>query len=213
MLARVMRGRGVLLVRSCRLRDPLSPWRFSRTHSSADLSKVGASRWLLRGPHRITATTTTAAASAATRASLSNDVLVAPQKVVSRDGSLPGQQIQISERAAWRLKQIYDESGEVLSISVESGGCHGYQYVLKLVLDDAALPADQPGDDEFAASKNTVTYVMPDHGGKILIDGESLRILDGTTLAYTTELIGSSFKITGGNLKSKCGCGTSFDIN
>lgn len=46
----------------------------------------------------------------------------------------------------------------------------------------------------------------------VVIDSDSLALLNGTTLEFQRELIGSSFKIIGGNLKSSCGCGSSFDL-
>lgn len=48
---------------------------------------------------------------------------------------------------------------------------------------------------------------------KVVMDEASLDLLKGSTVDYTTELIGSQFKIVGNpRAKSSCGCGTSFDI-
>lgn len=48
---------------------------------------------------------------------------------------------------------------------------------------------------------------------KVVMDESSLELLKGSTVDYTTELIGSQFKIVGNpRAKSSCGCGTSFDI-
>jgi iron-sulfur cluster assembly 2 len=48
---------------------------------------------------------------------------------------------------------------------------------------------------------------------KVVMDEASLELLKGSTIDYTTELIGSQFKIVGNpRAKSSCGCGTSFDI-
>lgn len=46
----------------------------------------------------------------------------------------------------------------------------------------------------------------------LMIDSNSLSLLNGTTLDFQRELIGSSFKLVGGNMKSSCGCGSSFDL-
>jgi len=53
-----------------------------------------------------------------------------------------------------------------------------------------------------------------EHGeAKVVMDEASLDLLKGSTIDYTTELIGSQFKIVGNpRAKSSCGCGTSFDI-
>jgi iron-sulfur cluster assembly accessory protein len=49
--------------------------------------------------------------------------------------------------------------------------------------------------------------------GKVVIDEASLELLNGSTVDYTMELIGSQFKVTGiPGATSSCGCGTSFDI-
>lgn len=50
-------------------------------------------------------------------------------------------------------------------------------------------------------------------GEKVVIDESSLELLNGSTVDYTMELIGSQFKVTGiPGATSSCGCGTSFDI-
>lgn len=48
---------------------------------------------------------------------------------------------------------------------------------------------------------------------QVVIDQASLELLKGSTVDFTTELIGSQFKIVGNpRATSSCGCGTSFDI-
>jgi len=52
-------------------------------------------------------------------------------------------------------------------------------------------------------------------GGKaeVVLDQPSLELLKGSTVDFTTELIGSQFKIVGNpRATSSCGCGTSFDV-
>lgn len=50
-------------------------------------------------------------------------------------------------------------------------------------------------------------------GAKVVMDEPSLELLKGSRVDYTTELIGSQFKIVGNPAAtSSCGCGTSFDI-
>lgn len=158
----------------------------------------------------------------------SNDVLVTPEKIWNKPENI---NMSISERACHRLNTIHDTSKEILQVKVESGGCHGYQYTLKLIPDVVDMSAweqledgkqdqeavvkedaDDFGDDDGTRPKDNVLYVLPNKKGKVLVDQLSLKILNGTTLIYTTELIGSSFKIINGKLKSKCGCGSSFDL-
>ncbi|KAL8243634.1 hypothetical protein R6Q59_009892 [Mikania micrantha] len=66
--------------------------------------------------------------------------------------------------------------------------------------------------------EDTVFAVEDDTGNgngnaKVVLDESSLELLKGSTVDFTTELIGSQFKIVGNpRATSSCGCGTSFDI-
>ena len=87
-----------------------------------------------------------------------------------------------------------------LRISVESGGCHGFQYLMSLT--DMAK-VDNAEDTVFEGRD----------GAKVVLDEPSLELLKGSKVDYTMELIGSQFKIVDNPLAtSSCGCGTSFDI-
>ena len=59
-------------------------------------------------------------------------------------------------------------------------------------------------------------FVANDGGAgkaEVVMDSASLELLKGSTVDFTTELIGSQFKIVGNpRAKSSCGCGTSFDV-
>ncbi|CCK68599.1 HesB/IscA family protein KNAG_0B01520 [Huiozyma naganishii CBS 8797] len=137
--------------------------------------------------------------------------LVQPRQVLNlADQKL---NLNITQRAANKLSDIYDSSKEYLSIDVESGGCHGYQYNLHLKKEVPTSKAvTEAEDDEFGGrAQDSIVYLL-NPKGKVMIDPQSLKILNNSTLNYTTELIGSSFKIESAALKSKCGCGTSFDV-
>lgn len=57
------------------------------------------------------------------------------------------------------------------------------------------------------------TVFEGEKGAKIVVDEPSLELLNGSTVDYTMELIGSQFVVTGiPGATSSCGCGTSFDI-
>jgi len=111
-----------------------------------------------------------------------------------------------------------------LRIQVESGGCHGFQYLMKLVTLPDSLPegADMAGDDSGAGirSDDTIFTYSPEGSAvvdleapKIILDAPSLELLKGSKVDFTMELIGSQFKIVDNPLAtSSCGCGTSFDI-
>ena len=89
-----------------------------------------------------------------------------------------------------------------LRVTVESGGCHGFQYLMSLT-------------DTSAASETDDTIFQADDGSeaKVIMDEPSLELLKGSKVDFTMELIGSQFKIVGNPAaSSSCGCGTSFDI-
>jgi iron-sulfur cluster assembly accessory protein len=112
--------------------------------------------------------------------------------------------IFLSPRAAHRLSAISASDNNpslALRVSIESGGCHGFQYLMNLVDLSKSPAADE--DTVFEGDKTA----------KVVIDEASLELLNGSTVDYTMELIGSQFKITGiPGATSSCGCGTSFDI-
>lgn len=81
-------------------------------------------------------------------------------------------------------------------VSVESGGCSGFQYKFELV-------SDQPNEDDYIIQKGDV-YV--------LIDKVSLEFIKGSSLAYNEDLNGSYFFIKNPQAASGCGCGNSFSI-
>lgn len=117
-------------------------------------------------------------------------------------------EITITPRASHRLKAIAEKDGNpdlALRVSVESGGCHGFQYLMSLV---NASEADAQEDTVFENEAEGEGY-RP----KVIMDEPSLELLKGSSVDYTMELIGSQFKVTGiPGAKSSCGCGTSFDI-
>ncbi|KAF2107899.1 hypothetical protein BDV96DRAFT_616654 [Lophiotrema nucula] len=117
--------------------------------------------------------------------------------------------ISLSPRAAHRLSKIASADqnpNSALRITIESGGCHGFQYLMNLV-DLNKMPAAE--DDTVFEGPPGVDGMAP----KVVIDESSLELLSGSTVDYTMELIGSQFKVTGiPGATSSCGCGTSFDI-
>lgn len=128
-----------------------------------------------------------------------------------------------------------------LRITVESGGCHGFQYLMSLTTlpplqksastiteetppalntsssDPNTMPSSSPsGKTEkltFNEEDDTVFEAEDGSGARVVLDGPSLELLKGSKIDYTMELIGSQFKIVDNPLAtSSCGCGTSFDI-
>ena len=106
-----------------------------------------------------------------------------------------------------------------LRISVESGGCHGFQYLMSLVtLPEKGTPqwSEVVNEDdsifEFATDEADSSAPLPETP-RIILDEPSLDLLKGSKVDFTMELIGSQFKIVDNPYAtSSCGCGTSFDI-
>ena len=103
----------------------------------------------------------------------------------------------VTGRAAERIARILkDETPEsVLRVSVEGGGCSGFQYMFDLV--DAAAADDA---------------VIERDGAKVLIDPVSMAYLAGSEIDFVDDLIGAAFKIQNPNATASCGCGTSFAL-
>lgn len=135
--------------------------------------------------------------------------------------------MEITPRVAKRLSEIMTKDSNpqlALRIQVESGGCHGFQYLMKLVtlpktLQDAGATG-APEDSEVREDDTIFAYAADGSATaadltapKIVLDGPSLELLKGSKVDFTMELIGSQFKIVDNPLAtSSCGCGTSFDI-
>jgi iron-sulfur cluster assembly accessory protein len=83
----------------------------------------------------------------------------------------------------------------MLRVSVEGGGCSGFQYKFDLV------GASQPDD-----------IVIEKEGAQVLIDPVSLGFLAGSEIDFVDDLIGQSFKVRNPNATASCGCGTSFSV-
>ncbi|KAK2604541.1 hypothetical protein N8I77_007462 [Diaporthe amygdali] len=143
--------------------------------------------------------------------------------------------LDITPRAAKRLTEIMSKDNNphlALRIQVESGGCHGFQYLMSLVTLPESIPtkpaaaaeaSEHPGEGAKSGEvreDDTIFTYTPEEGqpanltgAKIILDQPSLDLLKGSKVDFTMELIGSQFKIVDNPLAtSSCGCGTSFDI-
>src|SRR5256885_14947753 len=105
--------------------------------------------------------------------------------------------VTVSERAARRIGEILgrEPAGTMLRVSVEGGGCSGFQY--KFDMERAQAPDD---------------ILIAQGGARVLIDQVSLGYLSGSEIDFVDDLIGASFRINNPNAKASCGCGTSFTL-
>lgn len=106
--------------------------------------------------------------------------------------------ITITDPAKEKIRDLLAEENNPavkLRVFVQGGGCSGFSY--GFVLDEAQ------NEDDFDF----------DLGGvKVLVDSMSGQYLQGATIDYKEELMGSSFVINNPNAVTTCGCGSSFSV-
>jgi iron-sulfur cluster assembly accessory protein len=105
--------------------------------------------------------------------------------------------VTVTQRAARRIHEILgrESPGTMLRVSVEGGGCSGFQYRFNM---DTSRAADD--------------IVVSHEGATVLIDPISLTYLNGSEIDFVDDLIGASFRVNNPQAKASCGCGTSFSI-
>lgn len=105
--------------------------------------------------------------------------------------------LTLTAAAAERIGKIAARQGKppILRLSVEGGGCSGFQYKFDL--------ADSPEADD------TVSETA---GVKLVVDPVSLDLVAGSTVDFVESLGGASFKVDNPQAAAGCGCGSSFGI-
>jgi len=105
--------------------------------------------------------------------------------------------LTLSPSAASRVAAIAGKQGKpaILRLSVEGGGCSGFQYKFGL--------AEGPDGDDLIAETD---------GVKLVVDPVSLDLVQGCVVDYVESLGGAAFKVENPNAASGCGCGSSFSI-
>ena len=103
----------------------------------------------------------------------------------------------LTDAAAARIAAIAEKQAKpaILRLSVEGGGCSGFQY--RFGLADAA-------DDEDSISENA--------GVKLVVDSISLDLVAGSTVDYVESRGGAAFRVENPQAAAGCGCGSSFGI-
>lgn len=104
--------------------------------------------------------------------------------------------IELTPAAADAVRELLEKkdlNDYALRVFVSGGGCSGFQYGMALEnnIRDSDLIFDQ-------------------HGVKVVVDEMSINYLQGASVDYIDELMGSGFKIENPNALSSCGCGSSF---
>ena len=106
------------------------------------------------------------------------------------------QYVEITEAAAFRVKEMMTHNGEegsFLRVAVNGGGCSGLTYGLG-----------------FEEKQSEEDHLLSQHGIQIVVSKEDAAILEGTKVDYKESLMGGGFTIENPNAIASCGCGTSF---
>lgn len=106
--------------------------------------------------------------------------------------------IQLTPNAIGKVKEILgaqEPAPAGLRIAVVGGGCSGFSY--SMAFENAPGMLDKTYDFE---------------GLKVFIDQASILYLDGAQVDYVETMEGSGFKFNNPQVKSTCGCGSSFNV-
>jgi iron-sulfur cluster assembly accessory protein len=110
----------------------------------------------------------------------------------------PESMVLITPTAALKVNEIRNaeaiEANMALRLRVVGGGCAGFSYDLYF---------DEPAE---------VDRQVEIQGVKVVVDEMSLMYLVGTEIDYVEGLQGAGFKFNNPNVKSTCGCGSSFSV-
>ena len=104
--------------------------------------------------------------------------------------------LELTAKAVEKVKEILsnqDPKPQGLRVAVVGGGCSGFSYQMN-----------------FESESNGIDKVFEFDGLKVFVDQASLMYLNGTKIDYLETLEGSGFKFENPNVKTTCGCGSSF---
>ncbi|MER3417090.1 MAG: iron-sulfur cluster assembly accessory protein [Gemmataceae bacterium] len=113
--------------------------------------------------------------------------------------------VTLTPRAAEEVKRILQQQRQAgviqeekvyLRLSVQGGGCSGFQHRL-----------------QFDVQYNEKTDELQEqHGVPLVVDRKSLLYVDGATIDYINDLNRSGFHVSNPNARTTCGCGSSFSV-
>jgi iron-sulfur cluster insertion protein len=111
---------------------------------------------------------------------------------------IEGATVGFTEAAASKVKSLVEEEKNPnlkLRVSVDGGGCSGFQYGFAF--------DENVNDDDTVIEKD---------GATMLVDVTSMQYLNGSEVDYLEGLEGARFVVNNPNAKSTCGCGSSFSV-
>src|SRR6202171_3901061 len=106
--------------------------------------------------------------------------------------------VQLTPVAVTKVKEILQQQTPSLAglrVAVVGGGCSGFSYHMA-----------------FENQVNEADNIYEFNGLKVLVDQMSEMYLDGVEIDYIETLEGAGFKFNNPNVKSTCGCGSSFSV-
>jgi iron-sulfur cluster assembly protein len=116
-----------------------------------------------------------------------------PELRVSKESTMA---LELTTKAVEKVKEILsnqDPRPQGLRVAVVGGGCSGFSYQMN-----------------FESESNGIDKIYEFEGLKVFVDQASLMYLNGTKIDYLETLEGSGFKFENPNVKTTCGCGSSF---
>jgi iron-sulfur cluster assembly protein len=105
--------------------------------------------------------------------------------------------ISLTQSAATRVRSFLAKRGRGvgLRIGVRKTGCSGYAYTI-----------------DYADAIDADDVVFDRDGVKVIVDPESLGLIDGTEVDFVKDGLNEAFKFRNPNVKGECGCGESFTV-
>lgn len=106
--------------------------------------------------------------------------------------------VNFTPNAIAKVKEIMAQQNPLpagLRVGVVGGGCSGFQYSM-----------------QFETGAGAMDKTFDFDGLKVYVDATSLMYLSGATVDYVETLEGAGFKFENPNVRSTCGCGSSFQV-
>ena len=105
--------------------------------------------------------------------------------------------VSLTQPAAERIRTYLEARGKGvgLRVGIKKTGCSGYAYVVNY--------ADDIADSD---------VVFEEYGVKIVVDKESLKLIDGTEVDFVKQGLNEAFRFRNPNVTGECGCGESFSV-
>ncbi|NIW24293.1 MAG: iron-sulfur cluster assembly protein IscA [Gammaproteobacteria bacterium] len=105
--------------------------------------------------------------------------------------------VSLTQNAAERVRTFLAQRGHGLGlrVGIKKTGCNGYAYII-----------------DYADSVDAGDEIFDQQGVKVIVDRESLKLIDGTEVDFVKQGLNEAFKFRNPNVKGECGCGESFSV-